>query len=243
MINLLSSFWAPNWDQFWPSIIATGIGFILAILFQQLLYEVIKNKIVNYRKSHTLINEIKKELDRCLLLITELDFKISYLNPVKTPVWDGAINNNEIQLLATFKKVKLSKYYKKQIAKSKFKNECQAFLNEIESKKKYINLYDRLFIIYGAISDFNGWYNVKSDKKAQGIEVKTEDIIASFLLLLKEDLTAESCLDDRQNIRKQYKKSIYILSRLIACTVSSKNYAAELKDINLSDLLTKEDFI
>lgn len=42
-VETIKGFLNPDWSQFWPSIIATVVGFFLAIIFQQLIYEAIKD--------------------------------------------------------------------------------------------------------------------------------------------------------------------------------------------------------
>lgn len=83
-----------DWSQFWPSMIATLVGFILALLGQWAA-----GKLHNY----FLKKDLKSRIGQELMLIknqlgnysdTELD-----MHPLKTPTWDEAISSGQICIL------------------------------------------------------------------------------------------------------------------------------------------------
>ncbi len=94
-----------DWAQFIPSLIATIVGFLLALLFQQILY----NAITGRKKAKAQIIKIKNELSdivREITLIideeTENQTTLAYIDPIKTPVWDAVLNTNELQLISDY---------------------------------------------------------------------------------------------------------------------------------------------
>lgn len=58
MLNLLTSFWDPDWSQFWPSIIATLIGFSAPFVIQGVINR-ISDKIEAKDIATKLHNELK----------------------------------------------------------------------------------------------------------------------------------------------------------------------------------------
>lgn len=100
---------AVDWSQFGPSVLATVIGFCLAIVFQQFVYELLKNKILNNIKAKNIVIDIKKELERIAEVLNSLNNGIIYVDPIKIPVWEGILNTNEFELLLRFKKAKFLK--------------------------------------------------------------------------------------------------------------------------------------
>ncbi len=100
MLNLLTSFWDPDWSQFWPSIIATLIGFSAPFVIQGVINR-ISDKIEAKDIATKLHNELKI-ISTKLNKITEergLNNNPSYLNPIATPIYKGLINSTKISLL------------------------------------------------------------------------------------------------------------------------------------------------
>lgn len=234
--NLLN----PDWSQFVPSIIATVIGFLLAILFQQVIYEIIKSKFLNRRRAEELIKDIKKELDKIYFELSKLDRNSAYVNPLKTPVWDGILNTNELALLERYKRAKVSKKHLKKLNKiSGFRDKNEAFISAIPEKSR-INLYDRIVTVYSVISDYNEWNRIITYEWAMAGAADKTGLIKGSLTTVDEKLTAQNAADCAGYGERR--KSIVILSRLIACTVKDKAYGDALKDADLESVLTKEDF-
>ncbi|MDE7163826.1 MAG: hypothetical protein K2O04_00160 [Clostridiales bacterium] len=139
--------WSNFLPQFLPNLCATLVGFILAILFQQLVYELIKAKITNGTKIKNQLHKLLSEFENINNEYKKINHKLVYIEPIKTPVWDGLINTNELFLL--------SKYDKKRI-----KNE--------KDKKEEMGLYNKLFTFYGLISEYNKWWNLYTTQLAAG---------------------------------------------------------------------------
>lgn len=96
-----------DWSQFWPSMIATFAGFVLALL-GQLFFE----KMKSFVDSKELLKRLKVELnDICTTLKNLLPTDID-VQPLKTLVWDEAINVGQVSLLKATKRAILFKIYK-----------------------------------------------------------------------------------------------------------------------------------
>ena len=117
------SLWNPDWAQFWPSIIATVVGFGLAIVFQQVIYDAIKDNVTNRNKAINQIQRICEELGDIIEILSSdaksgeaLDPEsTSYIDPIKTPIWEAILNTNEIQNIVEYfeKKTKPHWIFKK----------------------------------------------------------------------------------------------------------------------------------
>ncbi len=83
-----------DWSQFWPSIIATFAGFLLA-LFGQWLWERYKDE----KESKALQKRLKVELEIAENVLSQYHKGIIDLRLIKTPVWDEAIHAGKISLL------------------------------------------------------------------------------------------------------------------------------------------------
>lgn len=103
-IDLLNEIASSNWSQFIPSIIATFIGFVLAILGMW-IYDSIKN----YFERKNLRKDIRNELikiQEVLKIIEKEDniakgnnSKILRINPLKCYIWESTISTNKVSLL------------------------------------------------------------------------------------------------------------------------------------------------
>ena len=101
--NFFTSIWnGIDWSQFIPTLIATFIGFALAILGSY-LYDNYKDK--NERKTiianlHSELEEMKSELSRIANTLTETDSTTLWISPLKTYIWDSTAANNKLGLLS-----------------------------------------------------------------------------------------------------------------------------------------------
>ncbi len=150
----------PDWSQFVPSIIATIVGFFLALVFQQFLYEKIKEGSQNRKKAKAQIDKIKNELlgvineiEKIVEAEQERQTTLAYIDPIKTPVWDAVLNTNELQLISDY------------LYKSRKKI----------SDKNNGDLLTQIFSLYGLISEYNKWHNLYSENRAAGR--KKEDLL------------------------------------------------------------------
>lgn len=155
-----------DWSQFVPSVLATLIGFILAIVFQQYLYEKIKDFILNRRRIKSQIRKLKDELTKEVMNLC-LDIESLYIDPIKTPVWDGVLNTNEIRLLGDY-------------FKSKEKKLTSRFG---QPNGKPLDICENLFIVYGLISEYNKWWNLYSEQCATGCK---EDVLSNIVKFLHD---------------------------------------------------------
>lgn len=103
-LNLLNYIVCSDWTQFFPTIIATFVGFVLAILGMW-IYDSIKQ--------HFERKELRKDIKNELLKIQEVlrtiekddniakgnDSRILRINPLKCYIWESTINTNRISLL------------------------------------------------------------------------------------------------------------------------------------------------
>lgn len=79
--------------------------------------------------------EVRKQLDNDNI---DIENKC-YIDPLKTPVWDGLIYTNKLQLLTKLKQT-------------------------MEKKGKSVYWYKQLFEIYDYINEFNKWSNLFTEK-------------------------------------------------------------------------------
>ena len=184
-----------DWSQFVPSIIATLVGFFLALVFQQFLYEKIKEGSQNRKKAKAQIDKIKnellgvvKEIEKIVEAEQKRQTTLAYIDPIKTPVWDAVLNTNELQLISDY----LYKYRKK------------------TSDKTDGDLLTQIFSLYGLITEYNKWHNLYSENLAAGrdivqihqyIEETQDEIIdgASKIVDLLADIASRKKVEDKPN--------------------------------------------
>lgn len=106
MFKLLSCI-TTDWSQFWPGMIATFAGFVLALL-GQFFWE----KCTAHFNSKLLLTRIKEELKEINALLQNVTEGSIDMQPLKTLVWDEAINVGLISLLPDKKREMLFKLYK-----------------------------------------------------------------------------------------------------------------------------------
>lgn len=194
-VQTIKGLWNPDWSQFWPSIIATIVGFFLAIIFQQLIYEAIKDNITNRRKAISQIRKICDELDAIIESLSSLDSKKtldpqnkSYIDPIKTPVWDAILNTNEIQNITDY----------------------------FDSKKRVpisIDLCKELFKLYALIAEYNEWNNFRTKQMLLSNAATTEN---------DKDIVLEAICEVKQCILEDSKCNIRILLETLKCILPHK---------------------
>lgn len=96
-----------DWSQFWPSMIATFVGFALALL-GEFAFEKIKSLV----DSTALLKRVRQELCDVEIFLKSWKTDLIERHPLKTLVWDEAINVGQVSLLNTNKRELLFKIYK-----------------------------------------------------------------------------------------------------------------------------------
>ena len=171
--------WSNFLSQFLPNLCATLVGFFLALLFQQLVYDIIKLKISDRVKAEKRLGKLLEECDSMEKDYSKIDHKLAYIDPIKTPVWDGLINANELYILANYEKKRI-------------KNENGA--------KTEINLYKKLFSVYGLISEYNKWWNLYSAQLALGRNQKELEPITACISSLEDNLFKNGEISKLKNL-------------------------------------------
>lgn len=142
-----------DWGQFIPSLIATFIGIFGPFWVQ--------SKIEKYRKNVDALNkvmQIKNELIRIREDLKSLNDNQRYIDPIKTPIWIGIQNSNELSLLSTLRNSH-NKQKKKHVA----------------NKEDAVNdWYYAIFSVYGQIEELNKWWNLYTSLRAEGKDLKKE---------------------------------------------------------------------
>lgn len=87
------------WDDFLISMVSTFVGFLLAILGER-LYDYYKDK----KEGNQLVEAFSKELQNILTLIEEISKNegLTWVNPIKVPVWESTICTNTLSLLSSY---------------------------------------------------------------------------------------------------------------------------------------------
>ena len=112
----------PDWAQFWPSMIATFVGFVLALL-GEFAFEKIKSQC----NAKSLLVRIKTELGEIRNELNNWHDALIGCQPLKTPVWDEAINVGQVSLLGKEERKEFFKIYK----------QIQGFNSWSEEQTKY----------------------------------------------------------------------------------------------------------
>ncbi len=111
-----------DWSQFWPSMIATFVGFALA-----LIGEFAFEKIKSHCDAKSLLTRIQIELGEIKADLERWHPALIGCQPLKTPVWDEAINAGQVSLLDKNKRKEFFKIYK----------QIQGFNSWSEEQTKY----------------------------------------------------------------------------------------------------------
>lgn len=224
-VSFIANCAASDWSQFWPSLVATLIGFVLAIVFQQIVYEKIKAVLFESNKAKKLLAEIKKELnDVCATLhrhgkeISDAEngkYAMFYVDPIKTPLFDGMLNENAFPYLTKYKKARLSRNYLKSV-------------NRDGLKRTRINVYNLILSVYDTIRDYNKWWNIYSESWASGNDSKRMKDVANAIDSMEKNLCSkEPDLTDEEQCR-ELKCNAYVLSQIIDCVLgNSGQYSAK----------------
>ncbi len=104
----LLEIWPCDWGQFIPSIFATFIGFVLALIGEY-VFDRHKDK----KSTIELCERIKAELECIKEELGKLTEYSLDKNPLKTPVWDEAINVGIISLIPINVRSQLFAIYKR----------------------------------------------------------------------------------------------------------------------------------
>jgi len=88
-----------DWSQFLPDLIATFIGFLLALSGERMY-----DKYKDWRESKEIAKLFIAELENMSTIVvrTANTSDKSWINPIKTPTWDSAVSSKSIALLARF---------------------------------------------------------------------------------------------------------------------------------------------
>ena len=131
-----------DWKQFIPSLIATFVGIFVPFFIQ-----------ARVEKTHKLseavqrIEKIIAELSGIADKIIKLNYEQIHLYPIKTPVWDGLLNTNEMLLISNMQNKKKRKKNK----------------NNVEENQEH-DWYNMIYKIYGIIDEYNKWWNLYTEK-------------------------------------------------------------------------------
>ena len=121
-----------DWSQFLPSMIATFVGFVLALTGQWFFGYIKKSKESDELKSHIAeeLNSIKIDLEQ--FVSTSLD-----VQPLKTPIWNALINAGQVALLDTNTREQLFRVYN---TIQEFNSWCLVQTNYYFENEKYNEL-------------------------------------------------------------------------------------------------------
>lgn len=162
--------------SFGLDIIVTFIGFFLALKGEK-LNERRKDK----EDAIQCLDDIREELILISSYINKLDLQRKcYISPLKTPVWNGMIGTNKVQLLTKYQQA-------------------------MHKKRMSTVWYDHLFEVYGSIDEFNRWCDLFTETNYEAmllfdepdkIVQRTNSILQS-LYELKSKLTQERQPDSK----------------------------------------------
>ncbi len=188
-----------DWRQFIPSLVATIIGIFGPFWIQSMIEKVNKKK-----AALKMICQIKRELKDIAKEIKKLEDNKRYIDPIKTPIWTGIQNTNEISLLTILRKKK------KKANKQKSEQLESVTQNDIvdENNKPQSDWYKAVYSIYGLIDEFNKWCNLYSEQRTAGRPQNDPDI-----------KTVKNCINDLENTLcslsdDEYESIQYVLNLL-----------------------------
>ena len=102
-----SAIWPPSWDQFIPSIIATILGVFLPFLIQSKIEKYKEKKEHNKfvlqkkRECNAMLLRINEELKSISKKLCDVQDNTIEQNPLKTMVWNEALNTGLLPLMDT----------------------------------------------------------------------------------------------------------------------------------------------
>ncbi len=87
-----------DWSDFGSSLLATFIGVLLALAGER-LYDCYKD----WREGVNLIKMFQRELSTTKDIIEKVNSatNMTWINPIKVPIWESVINTNRISLLSS----------------------------------------------------------------------------------------------------------------------------------------------
>ena len=100
-----------DWSQFLPDLIATFIGFLLALVGELWLENYFDRK-RNKKNANSLLIRLNDELNDAINLLGNIKQNTLNQNPIKTLVWDEAINSGLVSILDTDIRIPLYSIYK-----------------------------------------------------------------------------------------------------------------------------------
>jgi len=100
-----------DWAQFIPSLLATAVGFLLALV-GEFVFEKIHENSKNKREVTEFLERIKSELVLLKKILSLIDSSTLEKEPLKTPVWEEAINIGYVAILPSVIRESLFKLYK-----------------------------------------------------------------------------------------------------------------------------------
>lgn len=159
-----------DWKQFIPSLIATFVGIVVPFLIQAKVEKRHKNSDALQR-----LEKIKTELSKIASQIIELNNNHVHLDPIKTPVWDGLVNTNEMLLIADLQKKK-------------------------KGREENDDWYNMIYSLYGIIAEYNEWWNLYTEKLFLHNQGVTLEPILNQLKKLKIVLCFNSFEGDARKI-------------------------------------------
>ena len=132
-----------DWTEFIPNLIATFVGIFMPFFIQVRVEKSQKHDEAIHR-----IENIKTELTDIANIMIKLNYNQIHIDPIKTPIWDGLVNTNELLLIANAPE---KKKYRKGI-------QCK---NEATHE---VDWYTLIYKIYGMIDEYNKWWNLYTEK-------------------------------------------------------------------------------
>lgn len=159
--SLISVCGGTDWSQFWPGMIATFVGFLLALL-GEFLFEKIKERL----DANGLLKRITAELIDIKNDLKQWEPTLIERQPLKTLVWDEAINAGQVSLLKKSSRTLLFKIYK----------EIQEFNSWSEEQTRFYFEHD------GLLSDLIASELFDEKKIMLGEKSETDKIDIPFVL-------------------------------------------------------------
>lgn len=197
--SIIDMFVNMDWKQFVPSLLATIVGIFLPFFIQARIEKSKKKK-----SALDMIEQIKKELKRIVSDMEGLKENRRYIDPIKTPVWTGFNNTNEIALLSLLQTKKKSGKHNNSISSNSdvITNNASGGAGESEgtvvlavgdtSIVEENEWYTALYSIYGLIDEFNKWWNLYSEQRTAGRTIEQLKDIKESIYSLKEKLCSKS---------------------------------------------------
>lgn len=194
-----------DWSQFIPSMIATFVGFVLALLGQA-IYEHCKER----SSAKSCVSSIRDELESIYNILKDID-TTDPNNILRTPVWDGIVDSYKINMLGM--KGKTEGWYLHLFEKYNLIREFNKWSDIYTSK--YLDIYQHVFseLTEKEVITFIDLFNAKS-RGLESITLTLEQgrarlshertveqlmLLHVYLLEIKKDILIGSSVDKIQN--------------------------------------------